>query len=447
MATRVRETERKYEPTDTEVGLLAGVKGVTVVGGGEDLLLEAVYHDTADLALARRGVTLRRRTGGDDAGWHLKLPLGGDSRDEIRVKDAKRVPKELADLVLGLTRGEPLAPVAHIRTKRRRWELLGRDGEVAAEVVQDDVVAQTLGESAEVMTWREVEVELVAGGSDVFDAVESRLGKPSASPPKLMRLLGDRLPKMPKPPNRITAYVRKQVAEIIRQDARVRQDGEDSVHRMRVASRRIRSVLQAYKGSRSLREELRWLGGVLGEARDLEVLHNHLAQEVDALPDELVIGNVRQRLTETFAPRQQTARAQVLEALRSKRYFTLLNRLDALAVRPAKAKRRLRKTAERVDRAWRDVDRARGTLHDVRKAAKRARYAAEALDKKKLARRMNELQKRLGVHQDSIVAREELRAIGVQSHLDGDNAYTYGLLHGREMNRAQRITESLGHRV
>jgi CHAD domain-containing protein len=83
----------------------------------------------------------------------------------------------------------------------------------------------------------------------------------------------------------------------------------------------------------------------------------------------------------------------------------------------------------------------------VRKAAKRVRYAAESLGKKKLARRMKKLQKRLGVHQDSVVTRQELRAMGVQSHLDGDNAYTYGLLHGREMNRAERIEESLGRKV
>ncbi|GAA3436382.1 CYTH and CHAD domain-containing protein [Kutzneria kofuensis] len=450
MTTRVKETERKYEPVDTDGGLLAGVPGVTVVGGGEDLLLDAVYHDTADLRLARNGVTLRRRTGGEDAGWHLKLPLGDDARDEIRAKatkDAKRVPKELTDLVLGLTRGEPLAPIAHIRTKRKRWELLDDDGRIAAEVVEDDVMAQTLGETSEIKAWREIEVELVEGGGEVFDAVERTLGRPSDAPAKLLRLLGDRIPKEPKAADRITAYVRQQVAELRRQDLRVRQDAEDSVHQMRVASRRIRSILQAYKGSRSLREELRWLGGVLGEARDLEVLREHLQAEVDALPAELVLGNVRQRLTETFAPREQAARAEVLETLRSKRYFTLLDRLDTLRIRSAKARKRLRDTRRRVDRAWRNEARGNGTLHDVRKAAKRARYVAEAAGKKKLARRMKKLTKRLGLHQDSVVARQELRAIGVQSHLDGDNGFTYGLLHGRQQRRAERVEESLRRKV
>lgn len=444
MATRAKETERKYEPERT--GLVVDAPGVTVVGGDE-LLLDAVYHDTADLRLARRGVTLRRRTGGADAGWHLKLPLGGDSRQEIRVKETKRVPKELAELVIGVTRGEPLQPIAHIRTTRRRWELLDRAGQVAAEAVEDDVVAQTLGEESEVRTWQETEVELVAGGDEVFDAVESRLGRPSDAPPKLLRLLGDRLPKDPKPPNRLTRHVREQVAKLIRQDLRVRQDDEDSVHQMRVASRRIRSVLQAYKGSRSLREELRWLGAVLGEARDLEVLHESLRAEVEALPAELVLGNVRQRLTETFAPREQAARAAVLEALKSKRYLALLNRLDTVQIRVANPKKRLRKTRRRVARAWRDVGRDKGTLHDVRKAAKRTRYAAEAAGKRKLARRMKKLIKRLGVHQDSVVARQELRAIGIQSHLDGDNGFTYGVLHGQAHARADQVEKALRHKV
>jgi CHAD domain-containing protein len=276
---------------------------------------------------------------------------------------------------------------------------------------------------------------LVAGGGEVFAAVERRLGKPSEVPSKLARLVGDRLPDREKAAKGIDGYVRRQVAEIGRQDIRIRRDGDDAVHRMRVASRRIRSVLQAYKGNRGVIKELRWLGAVLAPARDLEVLREHLAAEVSELPDELVLGNVRQRLTETFAPRERRAREEVRRTLNSKRYFALLDRLDTLEVRPARQKRRLRRTERRV---WHGE-----TLHDVRKAAKRARYAAEAAGKPKLARRMKKLQKTLGVHQDSVVARQELRTMGVQSHLDGDNAFTYGLLYGCELRRAERVEESL----
>ena len=76
MAT-VRETERKYEAGDgVELPGWAGLAGEESLVGPEEQTLEAVYFDTEDLRLARAGVTLRRRRGGDDAGWHLKLPGG-----------------------------------------------------------------------------------------------------------------------------------------------------------------------------------------------------------------------------------------------------------------------------------------------------------------------------------------------------------------------------------
>ena len=74
------------------------------------------------------------------------------------------------------------------------------------------------------------------------------------------------------------AYLREQAETIVRGDLSVRQDAPDAVHQMRVAIRRMRSALQAYgrvidrSVTRELTTELRWLAGVLGDARDLEVL-------------------------------------------------------------------------------------------------------------------------------------------------------------------------------
>jgi inorganic triphosphatase YgiF len=86
MAVTVLETERKYDlHEDAQLPCWSGLSGVREPVGPEEQLLEAVYFDTADLRLAAAGVTLRRRHGGSDAGWHLKLPAGVDSRDEIRV--------------------------------------------------------------------------------------------------------------------------------------------------------------------------------------------------------------------------------------------------------------------------------------------------------------------------------------------------------------------------
>ena len=85
-----------------------------------------MYFDTADLRLARAGITLRRRKGGSDAGWHLKLPVAADSRDELRVplgRARRTPPAELTALTRVYTRGATLLPVVRLRTRRRRWPL------------------------------------------------------------------------------------------------------------------------------------------------------------------------------------------------------------------------------------------------------------------------------------------------------------------------------------
>ncbi|WP_227983124.1 CYTH and CHAD domain-containing protein [Nocardia spumae] len=447
MATHVNERERKYRLPATGGVPLDDMPGMTLDPSSEEQGLDAVYHDTADLRLAHKGITLRRRTGGDDAGWHLKLPLGDDTREEIRLPlGGKSAPRELTDMLTGITRGQAVAPVAHIRTKRRLWRLLDDQGAVAAEVVADHVSGQTLGESSTVMSWEEIEVELAGGGAEVFDTVETRLGKPSDAPPKALHVLG--VGVEPRTPERgVRAYMRKQADRMVEHDILIRRRRPDSIHQMRVAGRRLRSVLQAFDGPRDLRNELKWLSGVLGDMRDLEVLHDHLVEQVRALPDELVLGEVRRRLTESFAVRRSAARADMLEALNSERYFALLDRLETGHRLPLKRKnaKALRKARRRVDRAVGNIG-TLGTdrgLHEVRKAAKRTRYTAEATGAKKQARRMKTLQKSLGVHQDAVVARAELRTLGVQAHLAGENAFTYGVLYDKENQRAEKVRRSL----
>jgi CHAD domain-containing protein/CYTH domain-containing protein len=123
MAVNVNETEIKYDaPADGGVPNLDGLPQVADMATPDEIELEAEYYDTADLRLLRAGITLRRRRGGDDAGWHLKLPLGGDTRREVRLPPGRvgdAVPGELADLVRVHARGEPLRPVARLTTRRR----------------------------------------------------------------------------------------------------------------------------------------------------------------------------------------------------------------------------------------------------------------------------------------------------------------------------------------
>src|SRR3954447_10956828 len=98
------EVERKFELPAGRQALpaLEGIDGVTSVGEPISVEQDATYLDTADLRLARHGITLRRRTGGDDEGWHLKVPVAADERVELQVPldaSADDVPEELAALV------------------------------------------------------------------------------------------------------------------------------------------------------------------------------------------------------------------------------------------------------------------------------------------------------------------------------------------------------------
>ena len=495
MTTVVRETERKYELADgVELPGWDGLVGVEALVGPEEQALEAVYFDTEDLRLARAGVTLRRRRGGHDAGWHLKLPVGGDSRDEVRVGDARAVrrrtpPAELVGLVRALTRGARLAPVAELATARRRWRLTDEDGQVLVEVVDDHVSAHTLGSSTSGMSWREVEVELGGRGDvELLERVEGRLlegdVRRSDARSKLGRVLGERLPA-PTPPEPVqrpgrtsrvgevvVAYLREQAEAIVWGDPAVRRDVPDAVHGMRVATRRMRSALQAYgrvvdrAATRELGGELKWLAGVLGGARDLEVLHSRFTRAVAGLPAESVVGPVQARLTRYFAGREADARGALIAALDSERYLALLGAIDQLLADPpltrlarGKARRELpamvgrahRRVAGHVEAAegMASGDERDAQWHEARKAAKRLRYAAEAaapaLGKPadRLVKRVKRVQELLGDHQDAVVARPVLREIGIAAHLDGENGFTYGLLHQQQTNAGRRSEDDI----
>jgi inorganic triphosphatase YgiF len=198
------ETERKYE---AEAGFalpdLAGLDEVAAVTGPQTYRLRAIYFDTTDFRLAAAKITLRRRTGGTDAGWHLKLPAGADSRREVHAplgRGASSVPARLAEMVTGWTGGQPLRPIARLATTRRLRRLAGRDGEVLAEVADDLVVGSLpapggagMPEWREASRWREIEIELVTGPRGLLDSAGGLLRRagaaPSAAASKLSRLL------------------------------------------------------------------------------------------------------------------------------------------------------------------------------------------------------------------------------------------------------------------
>lgn len=476
------EVEQKFSVDEAFVVPEMAVNGWAVVSGGP-VELDATYYDTEDLRLARAHITLRRRTGGKDAGWHLKLPAGAD-REEIQLPlgRGRAVPRDLVDLVLARTRGLALAPVARIRTTRALTTLTESDGTPLVEIADDAVTGERLGDSLQVSHWREVEAELLTPGHEkTLAAVAKRLRRagasrsPSAS--KLAQALGQPagLTRPPTPVTdsptpatpaegasptageAVTAYLVDQVEALVAADPRVRRELPDAVHAMRVASRRLRSGLHTFAplldpaALGELASELKWLAGVLGEARDREVLQARLRTQLDTLPDELVLGPVRARLLdEELTGGQLRAHTTVRHALRSPRYLKLLDGLAALADAPpltgAAAEPAVIVLPRLARRAWKRLDRqaahaistgADADLHETRKSAKKARYTSEAVvpalgsRAARLATTAKDLQTVLGEHQDSVVARELLRRLA----LDETQAFTYGLLYAAELRR------------
>jgi hypothetical protein len=347
-ASRSVELERKFAVPES--GLSPSFHGMSgVVSRLEQLPtqhLEATYFDTERHELAANRITLRRRSGGSDEGWHLKLPTaagaGPEARTEVRVPLGPDLPPELRDMVLAIVRDHPLHPVARISTARDVTLLHGPDGAPLAEFCDDRVTAWRVGGADgdagadgagadQEQQWREWELELVDGrGKDaakLLDRLTNRLLEAGAAPAghasKLAKVLGAVVPTAPPPPDDpVHRAVAEQVAALLEWDRAVRADSDDAIHQMRVTIRQIRSLLQASEEEFGLTDdatilsELRELAAVLGVARDAEVLAERYRDALDALPPEMVRGPVRARLVDGGWQRYKAGLNRSLKARR-----------------------------------------------------------------------------------------------------------------------------------
>jgi CHAD domain-containing protein len=461
--SRHLEVERKFDvDASTQPPSFDGLEGVARVERAETQSLDAVYFDTVERGLASNRITLRRRTGGLDAGWHLKLPAGSDARTEVRVplgSDAShQVPTELLDVVLAIVRDRPVSPVARISTTRQVQLLRGADDAVIAEFCDDQVTAGRGADgSAAEQRWREWELELVGDGvnAELMDRVCGRLldagAKPAGHGSKLARVLDTSPTDLPADP--LHRALAEQVGELVVWDRAVRAEADDAVHQMRVTARKIRSLLQASPDSFGLPDdasvvgELRELGNVLGVARDAEVLAERYRSALDDMPPELVRGPIPERLIGGAEQRYRTGLRHALAAMRLPRYFRLLDALDAvIAAAPpadrepapatvATAGKKVRKAAKAARHAHGAADRD-DAIHRIRKRAKRLRYTADATGAKKVSKRAKKLQSLLGDHQDSVVSRQHLNQQAEAAHAAGEDTFTYGLLFQREADSA-----------
>ncbi|MGX9792276.1 CYTH and CHAD domain-containing protein [Mycobacterium sp. MMS18-G62] len=472
--SRYREVERKFEVVESTVSpSFEGLSAVARVERSPSQRLDAVYFDTPGRDLAARRVTLRRRTGGSDEGWHVKLPAGPDARTEVRAplnEPGEGVPEALLDVVLAIVRDRPLSPVARITTDRTVDMLYGLNGVALAEFCDDLVTAK--GEpDGEEQRWREWELELADGAdASLLDRLSNRLHDAGAQPAghgsKLARVLesagGPEAEAVAPAADPVHRAVAEQVEELLKWDRAVRADVYDSVHQMRVTTRKIRSLLQSSEDAFGISDdawildELRQLAAVLGVARDAEVLAERYERALDELPEELVRGPVRDRLVDGAKRRYQSGLRRSLIAMRTARYFRLLDALEALvAAEPAQtlpgderaqltidsAYKRVRKAAKAAGEAA-DADRDEA-LHRIRKGAKRLRYTASATGADKVSDRAKTIQTLLGDHQDSVVSRTHLSHQAEVAYAADEDTFTYGLLYQQEDDLAQRCRQQL----
>jgi len=353
----VRETELKLTvPDGADVAGMLGPGGpIAAVGEPTTATLRTTYYDTADLRLAREGITLRRRLG-DDEGWHLKLPAQG-GRDEVRTDVSGATPPEtLRSLVRVYTRGERIRRVTTLETVRTTRRLLGPGGDLLGVVVDD--LVRVLDGRHELSRFREVEVEAspdIEDPTPLLDDVAGRLTAAGATlgeqTPKAVRALGAAAtqPPAPPPPGKVgrkasmgdilTAAVRRHTRALMLADVGVRRSLPGAAEQFRRTALRLAGTLRVFApllpAGEELAEEVTGVAAVLGGMRDSEALLRRLPRDVGAVPLPAADSATLTSYVETRLRAELASGATAgLELLDSRRYARLVGRLVDTATEP-----------------------------------------------------------------------------------------------------------------
>ncbi|MCT1449739.1 CYTH and CHAD domain-containing protein [Corynebacterium sp. p3-SID1194] len=513
------EVEAKFAVDDSiAVPDLTALSAVESAGETVNHSLSAIYYDTADLRLTRAKVTLRRRTGGKDDGWHIKLP-GASGRTELHAEltDPSTPPDELLAAVRAIIRGEPLAPIAQVDNDRAETPLFDAAGDQIAEFCDDHVTAWSLLPGGQQTSWREWEVELsgelaetVDGNALLHEATSlliNRGARKSASSSKLATALGDSAAAAPVPPymsaggldedspaKAVVDSLRVQRDRLVEWDPKVRNDEWDSVHQMRVATRELRSLLETFEGilagdqTKHVESELKQLAALLGSARDAEVVEERFIGLLDSDTTGMIDDPAAEHVRGDMRREYERAHRRILRTLDSQRYLTLLDDIDAILAdpplatdtsaeedsgeaataeaataesAPAEARTSEEILYEHLERGYKKLAKRHKLalehypdmslplhdreeyVHDVRKAAKKLRYSANAakdsgLKASKLSKACKELQEILGDYQDAVTSRDRIEKLAASARKRGEDTFSYGMLYQREMSRGDK---------
>jgi CHAD domain-containing protein len=398
---------------------LHDLSGAALVGP-HTAQLSATYYDTAELTLLRWGITLRRREGGTDSGWHLKLPVAGyqdRAREELHLPLTEgapgEVPPEFIAMVAPLLRNKSIEYLADVNTTRTTYTLVDNHANSLVEVADDHVIVEVSG--SEINAFHEIEVEILhesKRSEKVLREIQNRIIATGAIPMKLSKLASALGPAASEPPDvpdlsplskeclavDFIAYViAEHTRHLLMADVGVRRGVPDSIHQMRVAARRLRSTLSSFKGlvdlerTERLRAELSWIARELGEVRDLEVLLERLTRQAAELSDPTDADVAASVIGSELQQRLEAAETNALLGLRSTRYFNLIEDLITASseppVTPAAFQPARELLTSMAERTWRKLAKGARALslespdtqwHAVRIQAKRARYTADA---------------------------------------------------------------------
>ena len=494
------EVESKFEVGSDHPAPSAESFAPLVADDAVEHQLSATYYDTADLALTRHKVTLRRRTGGDDAGWHLKLP-GREGRIELRAPLGDDVPAELVEAVAGLVRRRELAPIARIDNDRRVSLLRDADGTAVVEFCDDRVTTESFVPGGSASGWREWEAELVdpslpnAGEAlaGVSAACVAAGAQASSSSSKLARAVGEVPDLWDRGVSPVRDALGEDLSQLLDHDPAARRVTMVGVHQMRVAVRGLRSTISSYAAElaaetegtdldlASLLEELKVLAAVLGKVRDIQVVDERLEGIAAEYPEDVVSPQTRQRLRAELDFEERRAGERVTAALVSDRYLDLVDALhelvavagtdpdagpaeDAPAADEVKKKRRkdqemvlrgvdrqfakFTKSRTRTERDLAQLDlslaQREELTHVVRKRAKALRRNVSSLPDKgglsvaPLRTACQRLHTVLGEVQDSVTARQWIRRIARRAESAGESTFGFGVLFEHERGFSER---------
>ena len=258
---------------------------------------------------------------------------------------------------------------------------------------------------------------------------------------------------------RLREMLEQQRIALLTHDPGVRLgDDPENLHRHRVAARRTRAFLRTSRRyldpdwRRGVTDALKALGEATGPVRDLDVVLEHVRDELAGL-DETEQAAKELILQRLYHEREQSRR-HLLEALDDRRYRVLLARLrvpprlaDGVDDVPLEslARKDYRRLAKIVGRLGKRPDEE--AMHRLRIALKRARYAAELAAPKGPVRKRfladaRVLQELLGEHQDAVVAERRLRTVAVDD-LRTAAAFAAGRIAERQRRRRERVHERL----